>query len=478
MSGHVGGPRGPDNLGDRAVPADDTAEPTLEPSVPEPVEEILDVGQGLLDRGEIFLFSMMRESNLYQIGLAIVLFGVAYLLRITLGPRIRAWMGTREGWPKWRMRILVVIHQRLQAIFFVALLWGAVLILREVTWPSRSYLLGIIATLAFAWLTVVFLTRLIKSPFLRKLVRYGAWTYVTLRILGLTAEASRILDSIGFDLGEVRISMLIILQALVVVGALVALARFVTTTTSRRIQSNEDISPSMRVLIVKVMQIGFYGLAFYIGVKAVGIDLTGLAVLSGAIGVGLGFGLQKVVSNLVSGVIILLDKSIKPGDVISLGETFGWINTLGARYASVVTRDGKEYLIPNEDLITNQVVNWSHSDDFVRLDIFFGTAYHDDPHDVRKMAIAAAKSVDRVLSFRPPVCHIVGFGDSSVDYILRFWIKDPTGGLTNIRGNVYLALWDAFRENGVSIPFPQREVKMMGGEMPGLPKDTPDPQDD
>ncbi|WP_298295156.1 mechanosensitive ion channel domain-containing protein [uncultured Litoreibacter sp.] len=478
MSGHVGGPRGPDNLGDRAVPANDTAEPTLEPSVPEPVEEILDVGQGLLDRGEIFLFSMMRESNLYQIGLAIVLFGVAYLLRITLGPRIRAWMGTREGWPKWRMRILVVIHQRLQAIFFVALLWGAVLILREVTWPSRSYLLGIIATLAFAWLTVVFLTRLIKSPFLRKLVRYGAWTYVTLRILGLTAEASRILDSIGFDLGEVRISMLIILQALVVVGALVALARFVTTTTSRRIQSNEDISPSMRVLIVKVMQIGFYGLAFYIGVKAVGIDLTGLAVLSGAIGVGLGFGLQKVVSNLVSGVIILLDKSIKPGDVISLGETFGWINTLGARYASVVTRDGKEYLIPNEDLITNQVVNWSHSDDFVRLDIFFGTAYHDDPHDVRKMAIAAAKSVDRVLSFRPPVCHIVGFGDSSVDYILRFWIKDPTGGLTNIRGNVYLALWDAFRENGVSIPFPQREVKMMGGEMPGLPKETPDPRDD
>ncbi|WP_299193688.1 mechanosensitive ion channel domain-containing protein [uncultured Litoreibacter sp.] len=478
MSGHVGGPRGPDNLGDRAVPANDTAEPTLKPSVTEPVEEILDVGQGLLDRGEIFLLSMMRESNLYQIGLAIVLFGVAYLLRITLGPRIRAWMGTREGWPKWRMRILVVIHQRLQAIFFVALLWGAVLILREVTWPSRSYLLGIIATLAFAWLTVVFLTRLIKSPFLRKLVRYGAWTYVTLRILGLTAEASRILDSIGFDLGEVRISMLIILQALVVVGALVALARFVTTTTSRRIQSNEDISPSMRVLIVKVMQIGFYGLAFYIGVKAVGIDLTGLAVLSGAIGVGLGFGLQKVVSNLVSGVIILLDKSIKPGDVISLGETFGWINTLGARYASVVTRDGKEYLIPNEDLITNQVVNWSHSDDFVRLDIFFGTAYHDDPHDVRKMAIAAAKSVDRVLSFRPPVCHIVGFGDSSVDYILRFWIKDPTGGLTNIRGNVYLALWDAFRENGVSIPFPQREVKMMGGEMPGLPKETPDPRDD
>ena len=140
----------------------------------------------------------------------------------------------------------------------------------------------------------------------------------------------------------------------------------------------------------------------------------------------------------MSGIIILLDKSIKPGDVISLGDTFGWINALGARYVSITTRDGKEYLIPNEDLITGQVVNWSHSNDFVRLDIFFGTAYGDDPHEVRKIAIDAAAGVGRVLSSRPPVCHIVGFGDSSVDYILRFWITDPTGGLTNIRG---MSIW-------------------------------------
>jgi small-conductance mechanosensitive channel len=167
------------------------------------------------------------------------------------------------------------------------------------------------------------------------------------------------------------------------------------------------------------------------------------------------------VSNLVSGVIILLDKSIKPGDVISLGATFGWIQTLGARYASVVTRDGKEYLIPNEDLITNQVVNWSHSDEFVRLDIHFGASYGDDPHLVRRIAIEAARGVDRVLTSKAPVCHITGFGDSSVDYILRFWISDPTGGLTNIRGNVFLALWDAFHAHGISIPFPQREVRML-----------------
>ncbi|WP_106355329.1 mechanosensitive ion channel family protein [Yoonia maritima] len=406
----------------------------------------------------------VRPWNLYQIGIAIGLFVLAHILRAVLGPRIRAWMAARENWPKWRMRVLVIVHQRLRAIFFVALIWITILIMREATWNSRSYLLSIVGTLAFAWLVVVFATRLIKSPVLRKTVRWSAWTYVTLYVLDLVEDAEQLLDSAGFQIGDIRFSLLLLVQSLVILGVLISLARFLTKTTSNRVRNNADISPSMQVLIVKAVQIAFYGMAFYLGVRALGIDLTGLAVLSGAIGVGLGFGLQKVVSNLVSGVIILLDKSIKPGDVISLGETFGWINALGARYVSVVTRDGKEYLIPNEDLITGQVVNWSHSNEFVRLDINFGTSYTDNPHDVRRIAIEAAQSVDRVLTSRPTVCHIVGFGDSSVDYILRFWISDPTGGLTNIRGNVFLALWDAFQEHDISIPFPQREVKMLEAE--------------
>jgi len=434
------------------------------PDVNEALADVLSVGQSLFERGEVFLSTLFRTWNLYQVLIAIALFVTAHLLRAVLGPRIRSWMASRENWPKWRMRILAVIHQRLRAIFFVILMWAAVFLFRELTWPSRSYLLGIIATLALAWLTIVFITRLIKSPSLRKFVRYGAWTYVTLYVFGLLSEAESLLSSAGFNVGSFRFSLLLLAQAIVILGVLITLARFVTTTTSSRIRANEDISPSMQVLIVKVLQIGLYAAAFFIGVKSLGIDLTGLAVLSGAIGVGLGFGLQKVVSNLVSGVIILLDKSVKPGDVISLGETFGWINSLGARYVSVVTRDGKEYLIPNEDLITGQVVNWSHSNDFVRLDIHFGTAYDDNPHDVRRIAIEAARSVERVLASRPTVCHIVGFGDSSVDYILRFWISDPTGGLTNIRGNVFLALWDAFAENDISIPFPQREVNILSRE--------------
>ena len=428
------------------------------------VEEVISIGEDLLTQAQVFVETMFRTWNLYQILIAIGIFVAAHVLRAILGPRIRAWMGSRENWPKWRMRILVVVHQRLRAIFFVALIWIVILAMREVTWPSRSYLLSVIGTLAMAWLLIVFATRLIKSPTLRKFVRYGAWTWATLQILGLLDAAERVLDSIGFSMGEIRFSLLLLIQGLVILGVLITAARFLTKTTSSRIKSNEDISPSMQVLIVKGVQIAFYGAAFFLGVRALGIDLTGLAVLSGAIGVGLGFGLQKVVSNLVSGVIILLDKSIKPGDVISLGDTFGWINSLGARYVSVVTRDGREYLIPNEDLITGQVVNWSHSNEFVRLDIHFGTAYSDNPHEVRRIAIEAAQSVDRVLSSRNTVCHIVGFGDSSVDYILRFWIRDPTGGLTNIRGNVYLALWDAFKENGISIPFPQREVKLLESE--------------
>ena len=437
----------------------------------EQVRNIAEISGGLLAQAEVFLSSLLRPWNAYQIGIAVALFALAHLLGKVFAPRLHDWMRTREGWPKWRLRVLVVIHRRMRMIFFVILIWMVVLVMREVTWPSRSYLLGVIANLALAWMIVAFATRLIANPLVRGVVRYGAWIWITLRILGVTDEAETLLDSASINLGEMRLSLWLVIQGVFILGLFFFVARFVSQTTAARIENSKDISPSMRVLVVKVLQAVLYAFALFAGLSAVGFDLTGLAFLSGAIGLGLGFGLQKVVSNLVSGVIILLDKSIKPGDVISLGDTFGWINSLGARYVSVVTRDGKEYLIPNEDLITGQVVNWSHSNEFVRLDIFFGTSYTDDPHKVRALAIEAAKGCERVLSYRAPVCHIVGFGDSSVDYILRFWIRDPTGGLTNIRGNVYLALWDAFKEHGISIPFPQREVKLLNdpAPMPDLP---------
>jgi small-conductance mechanosensitive channel len=447
---------------------------------PETLQAPQEIAMGLRDQAWALIEHLMRPSNTHQVAIVLGLLILAHVLAKLLGPYVYEWMRSREGWPKWRMRFLVLMHRRLRLILFVLMIWPLVFVMKLTTWPSRSYLLSIAGELALAWLLIALITRFILNGFLRAVVRYAAWTWVTLRILGLTDEARGLLDGAAIQLSGMRLSLWMVLQAVAVVAILLFVARFVSRVTSAQIRRNDEISPSMQVLAVKLLQVSLYGAAFFIGLRAVGVDLTGLAVLSGAIGVGLGFGLQKVVSNLVSGVILLLDRSIKPGDVISLGETFGWINSLGARYVSITTRDGREYLIPNEDLITGQVVNWSHSDEYVRLDIHFGTAYSDDPHKVRRIAVEAAKSVDRVLEFKPPVCHIVGFGDSSVDYILRFWIRDPTAGLTNIRGNVFLALWDAFRDNGISIPFPQREVKLLEGSelatttAPGRPDGPPD----
>lgn len=399
----------------------------------------------------------------YQILAIIALVALAFGLQLATRGRWERWARTRQGWPKWRLRVLIQVMRRLALIYFCLLAWSAYLVMQQVTWPSRSYLIGVAAKLALAWLVIALLSRLVANRSLRRAVSWSLWTYATLAALNLVEDVSGFLDSVSFSFGAMHISLLGVLKAIILTAAALTVARLVTSLASGALKRNADLSPSVQVLAGKAVQVAVYGIAFLMVIRSIGFDLTGLAVLSGAVGVGIGFGLQKVVSNLVSGVIILMDKSIKPGDVISLGDTFGWINALGARYVSVVTRNGREYLIPNEDFITSQVVNWSHSDRYVRLDLNFGTSYSDNPHRVREVAVEAARAVPRVLESgkMKPVCHITGFGDSSVDYVLRFWIDDPAGGLTNIRGNVYLALWDALQAEGISIPFPQREVRVL-----------------
>ena len=214
------------------------------------------------------------------------------------------------------------------------------------------------------------------------------------------------------------------------------------------------------MLLGKLARAALVTFAVLIVLGSVGIDFSALAIFSGAVGVGVGFGLQKIVSNLVSGIILLADKSIKPGDVITVGDSFGWVDTMGARYTSVVSRDGREYLIPNEDFITQRVVNWTFSNDRVRNDIKFGVSYGSDPHRVRAAAIAAAASVPRVLKDPAPTCHLADFGDSSLDFTLRFWIRDPNDGLGTVRSAVMFALWDAFKRDGIEFPFPQRDVNV------------------
>ena len=420
----------------------------------------------LINQIQDLLFGLFRPWNAYQLAIAFIVFLIATPLSHLIRNQLRSWMKTREAWPIWRTPLMALFQNRLRSLIFIILIYIVISFMREITWPSRSYLLGVIGQIAFIWYTIAILTSLISNSFARTAVSYVGWTWGTLSVLNLSGPIQTLLDSAAISLGETRISIWLIIQAFLTLVILFVGARFVSTTGADRIRKNKDISPSLQVLIIKFTQVVLYSAVLIIGLRTVGFDLTGLAFLSGAIGVGLGFGLQKVVSNLVSGVIILLDKSIKPGDVISLGDTFGWIESLGARYVSVVTRDGREYLIPNEDLITGQVVNWSHSNNFVRLDLLFGTSYEDDPILVRELAIKAALTVDRVLKDRTPVCHIINFGDSSIDYMLRFWITDPAAGLTNIKGDVYLALWQTFAEHKVTIPFPRNEVRILEPNRP------------
>jgi small-conductance mechanosensitive channel len=281
---------------------------------------------------------------------------------------------------------------------------------------------------------------------------------VAILILGINDDVFTLLDAADFSVGGARFSLMLLIKITLILVITLWVSISLGNFLERRIQRNEDLAPGLRVLIGKILRITLIIIAFIIAISSIGIDLTVFSVLSGAIGVGIGFGLQKVVSNFISGLIILADRSIKPGDTISLGDTFGWINELRARFVSVVTRDGREYLIPNEDFITQQVINWSFSNELVRIDVPFGVAYDCDPHRVSELAIAASKTVERVVDYKPSVCWMTGFGDPSLDFVLRFWIRDPQNGLTNIRGQVLLALWDSFKANDIKIPYPHREV--------------------
>ncbi|MHA1528377.1 MAG: mechanosensitive ion channel family protein, partial [Alphaproteobacteria bacterium] len=407
------------------------------------------------------LIALLQPWRLYQLAILVIGFLIAHVADKRLEPSMDAWMRGLANVNKSRLRLLVLIARHMRALIFIALAWSTVFILRATTWPSRSYVIALVASLATAWVFVAIASRIIRNRTLRSAATWSAWAIVTIYILGLMTQTTDLLDQISIQFGSVRLTLLLVVQAVITLVILITLARWSSAVVKGRVEAVEDMSPSMKVLIDKLFRLVIYSAAIVIGVQSIGFDLTSFAFFSGAFGLGIGFGLQKVVSNLVSGVILLLDKSIKPGDVISLGETFGWINELGARYVSVVTRDGREYLIPNEDLITGQVVNWSHSSELVRLDIHFGVSYDSDPHLVRAIASDAAATVGRVVSSPKPVCHVVGFGDSSIDFVLRFWIRDPTGGLTNVRGAAFLALWDALKAAEIEIPYPRRDVTIV-----------------
>jgi small-conductance mechanosensitive channel len=214
------------------------------------------------------------------------------------------------------------------------------------------------------------------------------------------------------------------------------------------------------VLLVKLAKTGIYTLAILVALRSVGFDFHLLAVFSGAVGLGVGFGLQKVVSNLVSGVIILMDNSIRPGDVIEVGGVFGWIESLHSRFISVITRDGTSFLIPNDELISSKVINWSFSGPGIRLKIPVGISYSSEVHQAMSLMVAATAEIPRILASPKPEARLVSFGESAINLDLRIWIKDPENGVTNVKSAVQLKIWDLFKANGIEFPFPQHDLHL------------------
>lgn len=455
-----------DLIAEQTIQAAESAAPEIVPTLAEQTGMFVSMG-------ERFFIRLMNPWSAYQVLILVGLITLSYLAYRIYKPRIRALLGAPHGWPKWLLRPLALVHQRLWLLIFVVLSWCTFTIMQEITWPSRSYFIGLAALLATGLFVIAIATRMIRNKAIRKIVKWIGWIFITLEILNLRETVTNALEALSLKTGDTSISALTVLTALLTFAVLFVAASFLSRVGTARINKIEDMSPSIRVLLVKMLQLTLFIAAFLICLRAIGFDLGNLALISGAVGLGIGFGLQKIVSNLVSGVIILLDKSIKPGDVISLDGTFGWITQLGARYTSVLTRDGREHLIPNEDFITSQVINWSHSSDLVRLDINFGVSYDSDPHEVKRIATAAPLTVKRVVKSPPPVCHMVNMGDSSIDFVLRFWIKDSNAGLTNVRGDNFLALWDALKANNIDIPFPRRDVQIL----PSNPRDNPEPFD-
>ncbi len=326
-------------------------------------------------------------------------------------------------------------------------------------------LITICSRLITAWVLIRFGTGMLKSYSWARMASMGIWSVAALHILGLLPALVNVLNQLAITIGDVHLSMLLVGKAVILLGLMLKGGGLIAGFTERRILSLPDISPSIQVLLSKVVKISLLFLAVIITLGVLGINLSAFAFIGGAIGVGLGFGLQKVVSNLVSGIILLLDHSIKPGDVIEVGSTYGRIKSLGARYVSVATRDNTEYLIPNEDLIVNQVVNWSFSNALIRLKILFPVAYDSDIHQVIDLILTTAVTVPRVLDSPKPSCQLKEFGDSSLNLELRLWIADPENGVSNIKSAVRIAVWDVFKANGVDVPFPQLDISMRPAQL-------------
>ncbi|HEX8300670.1 mechanosensitive ion channel family protein [Sphingomonas sp.] len=413
-------------------------------------------GYGLPSPGEI------SEAGVAA-ALAVVALAVGWLAGRHLGLRVTELLAKRAGGAGEGL------GPRMNGIFrhgVAALLLAVIL----AAWPWRPLAdlgLGLACGAATAMLVVAMLRGL-------HLPRWAAWTLALLAFMAILSQAigglsvvETTLDRVGVQVGARRFTLLSALTFAVTLLLLFAGFRLINRVLAHSIQQARGFDPTQKLLFQKLASIGALLLAFFIGVDLLEVDLTAFAVFSGALGLAVGFGLQKTVGNLIAGIILLMDRSIKPGDVIVVGDSFGWVNKIGVRAVSVITRDGKEHLIPNEILMTQEVENWSYTDRNVRVRIPVTVSYDCDLAKAQELMLKAAADSPRVLNSPKPNVWLMAFGENGVEHEVLAWISDPESGVGNVRSDVLNRLWLMFKEAGITIPVPQREVRVMRDETKG-----------
>ncbi len=411
---------------------------------------------------EIWVYdNIFIYSNLMQL----CLIALTLLVCWYLTPGIKEWR-EKEIVNKNRALLRFIptslsIHQSLIASLILPVIWLlalSLLLLIGAAIDTSYHLIKIAVSLLAAWVIINLTTGMLRNKALSKFIMVVVWTVAALNILNMIGPVTDVLDGLGLTVGELRISALTVIEGFFLLIILLWLASLMSQFIEQQIKKSADITPSVKVLISKLIKITLIIIAVVVAISSVGIDLTAFAVFSGAVGIGIGLGLQKSIANLFSGVLLLMDKSIKPGDLITVGDTYGVVESLNARYASVKRMDGTEHLIPNENLIGQEVINWTHTDKLIRPDIVVGIHYESDVPKAMELCIQSAKEVERVLDTPEPECLLIGFGDNSVDLKLRFWIKDPERGVINVKSDILLNIWNKFHEHDIEIPYPQRDL--------------------
>jgi len=391
-------------------------------------------------------------------GIAALAIALAWLAGRWAGPPIA------DFWERQAGAHAEGLIPRVCALVRYLLLWPALLVaVRVYPWPpAAALLLGLVAAAAAA-LVVRNVVRGINLP------RWIAWALALFLFVAILADAvgglgkvTAPLDTLAFNVGTRRLSLLALIQIAIALLALYAAVKLANRLIGQILKHATGLDPTQRLLTQKLAALAVIAIAFFVGIDLAGIDLTALAVFSGALGLAVGFGLQKTFGNLIAGIILLMDRSIKPGDVISVGETFGQVNKIGVRAVSIVTRDGKEYLIPNELLMTQEVVNWSYSTRDVRISIPVSIDYGCDVKLAHKLMIEAADASPRVLAAPKPNVWITKLGENGIDHEIRVWILDPEAGIGPVRSEILAKVLELFKANGIEIPSPQREIVVKG----------------